>query len=132
MFVTDMPLRWSGTPEPTPMQVKIGSQVGEIVDHFRYYLEQKVNIPAGQSRKLDLAAQFDNEQECYGWSNESYFSSPKWRNPARKLDTDTYRVQISLFHLGGTYSFSCDLVRQSGKIELRGRLKSKFKLTEQA
>ncbi|MHB1309171.1 MAG: hypothetical protein ACYDC1_24780 [Limisphaerales bacterium] len=119
LFAQSMPLRWSGTPEPVPMQVQIGGATGQIVDHFRYHLEQKVDIPAGESRVMDVAAQFDAELECYGWSNESYSFQPRWRNPTRKIVPGVYRVEVTLHHLGGRSTFACELVNEGGKSHLR-------------
>lgn len=119
VFSTSMPLRWTGTPEPVPMQIQIGGATGFIFDHFRHHLEQKVDIPAGEARLLDVAAQFDSDQECYGWSNESYSSQPQWRNPGRKLDPGEYVVDVTVNHLGGRDVFSCELVNQGGKFYLK-------------
>jgi hypothetical protein len=119
VFPRSMPLRWSGTPEPVPMQIKFGNVTGEIVDHFRYFQEQKVDIPAGESRKFDVAAQFDGEPECYGWSNESYSFVPRWRNPDRKLDPGTYRVEVTIMHAGGKFLLACNLVNRGGKAYLQ-------------
>lgn len=119
VFARSMPLRWSETPEPVPMQVQIGGTMGQIVDHFRYHLEQKVDIPAAEYRFMDVAAQFEDEQECYGWSNESYSFQPNWRNPTRKLDPGVYLVNVTLHHLGGRCTFACELVNEGGKPYLR-------------
>jgi hypothetical protein len=117
VFDTPMAARWSSTPEPIPMKLMLrGSLEGEIVDHFRY--DQRVDIPAGASELFDVAAQFDDEKECYGWSNESYGFGQNWRNPRRKLDGERFRVDVTIFHLGGSCSYCCDLVNSGGGMRL--------------
>lgn len=119
VFSHSMPLRWSETPEPVPMQIQIEGATGQIVDNLRYHLEQKVDIPAGESRVMDVVAQFESEPKCYGWSNESYSFKPNWRNPTREIDSGTYRVEVTLHHLGGRSTFACELVNEDSKPHLR-------------
>jgi len=45
---------------------------------------------------LDIAARYDDETECFGWNNESYFSNPKWRNPDRALPRGQYLVKVAV------------------------------------
>ena len=120
VFSSTMPLRWSGTPEPVPMKIKLGSSEGIIIDHFR--MEQRVDIPAGETQTFDIAAQFDDESEFYGWCNESYFSSPLWRNPSRRLESGNYLVKVEIIHIGGKCSYYCKLIQVSGKIELEKKV----------
>jgi hypothetical protein len=62
----------------------------------RWNTESRVDIYPGEDWKLDIAAKFDNEPECYGWSNLSYFSEPKWRNPDFKLNRGRYLVNVTV------------------------------------
>lgn len=119
VFSHSMPLRWSGTPEPVPMRIEIDGSKGVIFDHFRAHLEQKVDIPAGESRTLDVAAQFDGETECYGWSNEAYLPVPCWRNQGRRMNTGTFRVAVTILHLGGKMRLACELINKDCKALLR-------------
>ena len=118
VFDAAMAARWSSTPEPVPMTIMLhGSPGGYIFDHFRY--DQRVDVPAGASEIFDIAAHFDEDKECYGWSNESYASFvSNWRNPRRKLDGERFRVEVTIFHLGGSSSYCCDLVNSGGNISL--------------
>lgn len=105
------------------MTVKIGDQIGYVYDNFRYYLEQKVDIPAGSFRKMDVVAQFDTEAECYGWSNEAY-RNLNWRYARRKIVPGTYQVIVTIYHLGGTATFSCKLENLNPAASILQRLES--------
>lgn len=100
------------------MTVQIGAAIGQIFDQYRFFLEQKVDIPVGESRTMNVVAQFDSDPECYGWSNESYLSNPRWRNPNRRLQQGSYRIEVTILHLGGSATFSCGLQNQGGKAVL--------------
>ncbi len=56
----------------------------------------KKDIYSGDTEKLDVAARFDLDEDCYGWNNEGYFSNPIWRNPKWKLKAGRYLVKVEI------------------------------------
>jgi hypothetical protein len=100
VFGRSMPIRWSGSPEPTPISLMVNDKQVLIIDPARLTLESRVDVPAGEAEVFDVAARFDNEEECYGWSNESYFSDPVWRNPNWRLLEGRYLVSTTVVSAG--------------------------------
>jgi len=91
-----MPTRWSTSIEPTPLQIIIGQQQGILIDQARLTPDSRVDIYPGEKSDLGVAARFDTDADCFGWSNLSYFSSPLWRNPDFKLGPGRYLVNINV------------------------------------
>lgn len=100
VFGRSMPIRWSGSLEPTPMNLRVDDKHFLIVDPTKLTLESRIDVPAGEAEILDVAAKFDEEEECYGWSNESYFSEPIWRNPSWRLPSGRYLVRTTVISAG--------------------------------
>jgi len=99
-----MLLRWSNSPEPLPITFQINNQIGKIYDPLRFSLESYVDIHTGETWNLDVAAKFDRDKECYGWTNENYFSNPIWRNPNWELPEGRYLVKVEIITSGNKYS----------------------------
>lgn len=100
IFGRTMPMRWSGTTEPVPL-ILLGANPGRIIDPNRMSVESRIDIHAGESGRADTAVKFDNESECYGWSNLNYFSQPQWRNPDWKIPQGRYLVRLDVVCSGG-------------------------------
>ncbi len=96
VFGRTMPTRWSTSIEPTPLQIIIGQQQGILIDQARLTPDSRVDIYPGEKSDLGVAARFDTDADCFGWSNLSYFSSPLWRNPDFKLGPGRYLVNINV------------------------------------
>ena len=119
IFGRSMVLRWAGAPEPNPLRVQIGNIQGLVFDPVRITHIQKMDIYPGESAEIDIAARFDNEPECYGWSNESYFSNPPWRTMAWRLMRDRYIVKVSVLSSGETISGLFRLINDVGQEDFR-------------
>jgi len=102
IFGRSMILRWANAPEPIPLRVEIGNVQGLVFDPVRITQIQKMDVYPGESAEIDIAVKLDYEPECYGWSNESYFSEPLWRNVAWRLKQSRYIVKISVLSSGET------------------------------
>ncbi len=102
VFKEDMPVRWAGSPQPIPSEVRdpTGQLTGLIYNLSQLSLESWMDVPPGEGQTLDIAGRFDNDVDCYGWSNESYFSNPLWRNPGRKLPPGEYLVRVTVVCAG--------------------------------
>jgi hypothetical protein len=121
VFGRSMPIRWSSAPEPVPMILTVGYQQIVITDPARFTLSPRVDIYPGESEKLDVAAKFDDDNYCYGWSNENYFSTPPWRNPDWALPPGRYLVKVVIISAGekvqGIFRLINDVGRQDFRIE---------------
>jgi len=58
-----------------------------------------MDVHPGEKEIIQVAAMFDNESDCYGWNNESYYQG--WRNPNWKLsDPGDFFVDIMIISPG--------------------------------
>lgn len=94
VFGRTMPLRWSGSPEPIAPSFRIDDKLILISDPTKFNISPRLDIYPGERETMDIAAKFDDEEVCYGWSNENYFSDPIWRNPIWRLAPGRYLVKI--------------------------------------
>jgi hypothetical protein len=121
LFGRGMSIRWSGSPEPVALQFTVGNQHIMFADPARFTLASKMDIYPGESERLDIAAKFDDDTECYGWSNENYFSDPAWRHPQWKLPSGRYLVKVTVISSGekctGIFRLINDVARQDFRIE---------------
>jgi hypothetical protein len=104
VFGRSMILRWAAAPEPNPLEIMIGNQRGLVFDPVRITHLQKMDIYPSESADIDIAVKLDNEVECYGWSNESYFSNQPWRPENWRLNPGRYIVRVAIFSSGETIS----------------------------
>lgn len=121
VFGRSMFLRWAAAPEPNPLEIMIGNQRGLVFDPVRITHLQKMDIYPGESADADIAVKLDNEAECYGWSNDSYFSNPPWRPANWRLNQGRYIVRVTIFSSGETISklfrLSNDVAQQDFRLE---------------
>jgi hypothetical protein len=122
VFGREMVARWSGAVEPVlPTIIHEGKMKGVIWDISRLTISANMDIYPGHSQAFDVAAKFDDDEECYGWNNESYFSEPRWRNPAWKLSHGCYLVRVTISTAGekltSIYRLINDVRRNSFRIE---------------
>jgi len=96
MFVKPMPGRWADLPEPIPLVGEVGGQPLRLYDPNITKELRHLDIYPGQPRLLDVAARFDTDQECHGWTEANYSSEPRWRNPGWKLPAGVYLVKINV------------------------------------
>lgn len=115
VFGRSMPIRWSGTPEPAPISVVVGGREIAIFDPSRLTLESRVDVPVGEHETFDVAARFDNEEQCYGWSNASYFSDPVWRNPDWALPVGCFLVKATVVSAGQRVTRLFRLINDEGQ-----------------
>ena len=84
-------------------------------------LTTRIDIPPGESLHINVAARFDEEEECYGWNNESYFSNPVWRNPEWRLIAERYLVRLTIISAGekcvGLFRLINDVSRNNFRLE---------------
>lgn len=121
VFGRSMPIRWSSSPEPISMIIAVDDRRISITDPARFILTPRMDVYPGEAERLDVAARLDNERECYGWSNESYVSEPRWRNPNWELPLGRYLVKVIIISGGekltGLFRLINDVPRQDFRIE---------------
>lgn len=100
IFASDMPVRFASSPAPLPMRINIGGIDGYLIDPLRLTADSRIDVYPGERTKLDVAARFDDDTECYGWSNLSFASTPQWRNPDWKLPQGRYLVRVTVSSSG--------------------------------
>ncbi len=100
IFFADMPVRFGGTPEPVPMLINIGGVSGVLADPIRLTADSRIDVYPGEKAALDVAARFDSDADCYGWSNLSYFSDPPWRHPDWRLPRGRYLIKATVSSSG--------------------------------
>jgi hypothetical protein len=85
--------RWTDTPEPvlTIVRDADGKPIAGVVPELR----QTVNVAPGEGELLDIAIRIDDEPDCYGWSNQSYLSTPPWRDPNWQLKPRSFLVKVA-------------------------------------
>jgi hypothetical protein len=112
--------RWASSPEPVPLPV-VGpqGQQFQIIDFTRLVLESWIDIHPGRSELLNIAARVDNDDECYGWNNESYFSMPPWRNPKWKLPKGRYLVRVVVSSSGQQFTDCFRLINDVSRRDCR-------------
>jgi len=92
---SEMSGRWTASPEPY-REVWIGDQ-----GRFRPVkvpsldrLITEVDILPGRTKRLDIAARYDQDKECYGWNNEVYTTG--WRNKRWTLPEGRHIVKVTM------------------------------------
>lgn len=120
VFGRAMDGRWAGSQEPVPLPV-LGpeGQQFQILDFTRLTLESRIDIYPGQSQPLDVAARPANDEECYGWNNETYFSTPRWRNPKWLLPRERYLVKVIISSSGQEFIDYFHLVNDVHRSDFR-------------
>jgi hypothetical protein len=82
-------------------------------------LTSRIDVPPGETQRLDVAARFDAEDECYGWNNESYFSDPIWRNPEWRLNAGRYLVKVTIISAGDKCIGLFRLINDVSRLDFR-------------
>ena len=118
-FAREMPVRFARTPEPVPVQLRVGEAIIAFFDPSRASAESRIDVYPGESTALDVAVKFDSEEEAYGWSNLNYFSTPPWRNTDWKLPRGRYLVAITISSSGQKCRGVFRLLNEAGPMDFR-------------
>jgi hypothetical protein len=90
--------RWPNTPEPEVKYIHYkGIDNHPIIDYNSIFPYLKRDIQSGGFEEIDVAAKFNDEDECYGWSNESYNLQHIWRPPQWKLQRGKYLIKVTVY-----------------------------------
>lgn len=122
VFGRTMAIRWSGSPEPVPLQA-ITADGGrlQIFDPLRLTTESRIDVYPGERELLDVAVRLDEDEDCYGWNNETYFCATPWRNANWKLSRGRYLVKVTISSSGqkcvGVFRLLNDVARSDFRLE---------------
>jgi hypothetical protein len=117
IFETPLELRWSSAPEPRPIQITLGDQTGSFIDLENFRRHQRADIHPGERDDLAVVVRFSNSDDCWGWSNNSYFCDPRWHDPQWRLQHgETFLALITVFSSGERVQ-SVFRVRNEGNYE---------------
>lgn len=119
IFGRAMEGRWGNSSEPVPATIIIDGKQGHIIDQSRLRGLGHLDIFEGRGEGLNIAAKFDNEDECWGWSNASYFCPRPWRNDDWKLAKGTYLVLAVTRSAGAETASVFRLVNEAGRDSFR-------------
>lgn len=119
LFVKPMPIRWSGSAEPVTLQVQQDGTVLQIFDPVRYDSAFRRDCFPGSEEIADVAAKFDDDRECYGWSNETYLPHKGWRNQDYRIPEGRYIVVFTVRTAGENKSEVFQLENSLGRQHFR-------------
>lgn len=100
LFSRPMPIRWAGSDEPLSFQVLPDGKVVQVFDQVKYNAAFHRNCYPCSKEPIDVAARFDEDEDCYEWSNESYLPGKGWRNNDWKLPKGRYIVTVTVYSAG--------------------------------
>jgi hypothetical protein len=104
VYSSEMPCRWSDTPNPILMFVpgQDGHSVPVVTNSE--YLRNSFDIPPGSVTLLDVAIRCEAETECYGWNND--YAQYRGKNPDWKFKEGQYFIRLTV-KTGGRSFVSC-------------------------
>lgn len=102
VFSKSMPIRWTGSDEPLTPQILPDGRIGFLFDITKYSAAFRRDIFPDLKEGIDIAARFDDDVDCYGWSNDSYLPGKGWRNPDWRLPRGRYLVTVRVKSSGET------------------------------
>jgi hypothetical protein len=119
IFGRKMAVRWASSPQPVACQITDleGKPQFILQDLARNALESRMDVYPGDEQILDVAARFDDDPDCYGWNNDSYFF--KWRNPHWKLERGRYLVSVTILSSGQKCTATFRLLNELSRNEFR-------------
>ena len=94
----------------------------QIIDPMRLTLKSRIDVYPGESELLDIAVRLDDDQQCYGWNNETYFCSTPWRNPKWQLERGRYLVQVTVVSSGQKCVSVFRLINDGSRTDFRMEL----------
>jgi hypothetical protein len=90
----EMTGRWVGSREPLSAVITNQGSISYLPDPS--VVRDDLDIYAGQQEALDVGVRFDQEDKCYGWNNESYWSPTPWRSQHWELPRGDYLVVVTI------------------------------------
>lgn len=89
----------------------------EVWDPARMSLVSKMDIPAGEQEDLDVVVRCDDDDDCFGFNNDSYRTN--WKNDQWKLPKGRYLVEVTVRSAGQKISATFGLNNDSRRDQFR-------------
>jgi hypothetical protein len=122
IFSKAMNGRWSNSPEPVSIPI-VGADDNvvqfRILDIGRLTTESRIDVYPGESELLDIAVRLDEEQDCYGWNNETYFCITPWRNADWKLPCGRFITRVEIVSSGQKCEGDFFLLNEGARTDFR-------------
>ena len=115
-LIQDMPARWSGAIQPSQPEAIVVTN-GYIQSTIHRFVDT-VDIAPGEDNGIDIVIQYEREEECYGWNNETYLLVNP-RMSRLKLVPGEYIIEISIFYGDKTLKETFTLVNCGNAKELK-------------
>lgn len=119
IFSKPMPIRWGASNEPYTLQVLPDKSSALVFDYVKYNSAFYRNCFPGIKEPIDVAARFDDDEECFGWTSENYLSKEGWRNPEWKLSKGRYLAKVTVHSSGESVSAIFQLENTVGRKHFR-------------
>jgi len=113
VFAKEMTARWTETPEPEVQQFKVGDTMAARVTN----IQNTVDIPPGESAQIDVVSRIKDEEQCFGWNNESYLHN--WRHPSWRLEKGRYIAKVRVKSGGREFTDAFLIVNDVGFDDFR-------------
>jgi hypothetical protein len=118
LYSREMGARWAGTPEPLQtIGVNPNGEPISMIDPYKIVTPSRVDIGTEEHESLDVVARYDNDLDCYGWSNESYLHD--WRNPAWRVPAGRYLVRVDIRCGGQSWNNAFRLINDVPRDDFR-------------
>lgn len=111
IFDRPMHVRFVSGRELTEAAAKADSRRRE--DDRPFDPPQGLNIEPGGEAALYVVARFDDDAECYGWSDESDRCEPLWRHPDWRIDDPYFLVRVTVEARDGFCSGTFRIINES-------------------
>ena len=112
VYDREMHARWSETPEPNVVVTEVSGNrtqadhptaapkdlmtIGGSSDRPCFVrlvnVQETIDIPPGEHAKVDVVFRMADEDDCYGWCNDSYLYN--WKHPGWRLEKGRYIAKV--------------------------------------
>jgi hypothetical protein len=126
VFSHPMGVRWSDSEEPYSSQaIQVGNTplLLKTRDQTKYFASAWRDLFPGHHKVMDVAARYDEEDDCFGLSIDSYWSG--YRSPDFKLSKGRYLVKVTINSSGNNVSHFFALENSVSRKDFRLTVASK-------
>jgi hypothetical protein len=104
VFSKPMPIRWAEAEEPITTHILANGQSSQQFDYTKYNTAFRRDCFLGKSELIDIVVRFDDDNNCYGWTNDNYMPSKGWRNTDWEIPKGRYLIKLNVYSSGETAS----------------------------
>lgn len=92
--------KWTSQPEPL-LPVNDRGNIQYVIDPAGVIYARKIDIYSHDDQRFSVALKYENNSECYLFSNESYSYPPNWQNPGWRLGPGDHKLRITVYYERG-------------------------------